>query len=149
MTPRLVSAGVVFFSLLAAGSVPAQKQIVLDRRDATVTLEPYAPNILRITMSLKKDAALAPPGYGITAQPSETGWTYEHTDAVDAYRSDRMTVKMAVPHYGPRNTKYTCDTCQYFSGSTPNVPLSITGVDGKPLLNMQGWSMSVPRSSAI
>jgi len=144
MTHRLVSAGVLLLSLLSAATLIAQKQVVLDRRDATVTLEPYAPNVLRITMSLKKDAALAPPGYGITAQPSETGWTYEHTDTADTYRSSRMTVKMAIPHYGPRNTKYTCDTCQYFGGSTPGVPLSITGADGKPLLDMQGWWMTVP-----
>jgi len=75
MTRTFVAAGVTLLSLLAAGSAVAQKQIVLERRDATVTLEPYAPNVVRITMSLKKDRALAPPGYGITAEPSESGWT--------------------------------------------------------------------------
>ena len=56
MTRTFVAAGVTLLSLLAAGSAVAQKQIVLERRDATVTLEPYAPNVVRITMSLKKDA---------------------------------------------------------------------------------------------
>jgi alpha-D-xyloside xylohydrolase len=144
MMHKCVWAGAVLLSLLAAGSVGAQKQIVLERRDATVVLEPYAPNIVRITMSLKKDAALAGPGFGISAQPSETGWTYEHTDGMDTYRSDRMTVKMPAPHYGPRNTKYTCDTCQYFSGSTPLVPLTVTDAAGRTLLDLRGWQMSVP-----
>ena len=105
----------VCLSLFAAGSALAQKQIVLERRDATVTLEAYAPNIVRVTMSLKKDAALAPPGYGITAKPSDEGWSYTHTDKTDTYKSAQLTITMPVPQYGPRTTKYTCDTCQYFS----------------------------------
>ena len=48
MMHKCVWAGAVLLSLLAAGSVGAQKQIVLERRDATVVLEPYAPNIVRI-----------------------------------------------------------------------------------------------------
>ncbi len=144
MMQRCAWTGVVLFSLLATGSVFAQKQIVLERRDATVVLEPYAPNIVRITMSLKKDAAMAGPGYGVVAQPSEAGWTYEHTDGMDTYRSDRMTVKMPAPHHGSGNTKYTCDTCQYFSGSTPSVPLTVTDAAGRTMLDLRGWQMSVP-----
>jgi len=131
-------------SLLVAGPAFAQKQVVLERRDATVTLEAYAPNIVRVTMSLKKDAALAPPGYGISAKPSDEGWNYTHTDKTDTYKSSQLIITMPVPQYGPRTTKYTCDTCQYFSGSTPWIPLTITDADGKSLLNLQGWSMSVP-----
>ncbi len=152
----LVSAGFLIGTLLAAGNAFAQdshpvprapghpSEMILERRDATVTLEAYAPNIVRITLSLKKDAALAPPGYGISAKPEGAGWSFNHTDTMDTYRSDRMTVEMPVPHYGPNRTKYTCDTCQYFSGSTPNVPLTVDGADGKPLLHLEGWSMSVP-----
>ncbi len=142
MNRRMVA--VVVFSLLACSGAVAQKQIVIERRDATVVLEPYAPNIVRITMSLKKDAALAAPGYGISGKPAEAGWTYEHTDAMDTYKSDRMTVKMQVPHYGNGAPPPGCDTCLYFGGSTPWVPLSVTGTDGKALLNLQGWWMSVP-----
>src|SRR6202034_1085835 len=140
---RRIAGLLILFQLTVAGAA-AQKQIVLERRDATVTLEPYAPNILRFTMSLKKDAALAPPGYGILAQPSETGWTHEHKDGMDIVKSDRMTIKMPAPHYDAKTTKYTCDTCQYFSGSTPWVPLTVTDAGGKTLLNMTGWQMSVP-----
>lgn len=143
-----VLAGLLFAVLLTAGSAPAQdsngKPVVLERRDATVTLEAYAPNIVRITMSLKKDAALAGPGYGISAEPSESGWSYTHTDKLDTYKSGRMTVEMPVPHYGTNTPPPGCDTCKYFSGSTPWVPLTVTGADGKPLLRMEGWSMTVP-----
>src|ERR1039458_5414587 len=132
------------FLLLAAGSARAQKQIVLERRDAIVTLEAYSPNIVRITMSLEKSAALAGPGYGISAQPADAGWTYEHTHTMDTYRSDRMTIRMPVPHYGPRHRKYTCDTQQYFSGSTPWIPLTVHDASGRTLMDMSDWKMSVP-----
>lgn len=38
-------------------------------------LEPYAPNIVRVTLSLQRDSALAPPGYGILAKPDAAGWS--------------------------------------------------------------------------
>lgn len=144
MNDRFSTAAILLFTLLAAEAALAQKQIVLDRHDATVTLEPYAPNILRITLSLNKDAALRGPGYGVTGQPSNEGWSYVHSGTDDTYRSGRLTVKLPLRKYGASNTKYTCDTCQYFSGTTPNIPLMVTDADGKTLLQMQGWSMSVP-----
>jgi alpha-D-xyloside xylohydrolase len=142
--PRGLSAAALALSLLAAPSLFAQKPVVLERRDATVTLEAYAPNIVRITLSLKKDAALAAPGYGITAQPAEDGWTYEHTDTTDIYKSSRLTVTLPIPHYGNGAPPSGCDTCQYFSGSAPWTPLTVSDGDGNTLLNLNGWWMSVP-----
>src|SRR5579859_5307369 len=144
MNRIVFAAGLSLLALFSAGGARAQKQIVLERRDATVTLEAYAPNIVRVTMSLKKDAALAPPGYGISGKPSGEGWTYDHSDKLDTYRSSRLVVKMPVIRYDAKNTKYACDTCQYFLGSTPYIPLTITDADGNPLLNLQSWWMTVP-----
>lgn len=147
MIRPLVLTGLLIGTVLTGGAFAQDsnaKPVVLERRDATVTLEAYAPNIVRVTLSLKKDAALAPPGYGISAKPDGAGWSFNHTDTTDTYRSDRMTVEMPVPHYGPNRTEYTCDTCQYFSGSTPYVPLTVNAADGQPLLKLDGWSMSVP-----
>ena len=42
---------------------------MLDRGDSTIVLEPYAPNIIRVTLSLLRQPALAPPGYGFTGHP--------------------------------------------------------------------------------
>ena len=144
MNRIVLAAGLALVSLLAVSSAVAQKPIVLERRDATVTLEPYAPNIIRVTMSLKRDAVLAPPGYGISGKPSTEGWNYDHTDKLDTYHSAQMTVTMPVMQYGASTTKYTCDTCQYFSGSTPYIPLTITDASGKTLVNLQSWWMTVP-----
>jgi hypothetical protein len=57
-----------------------QSQIVLDRGGSAVVLEPYAPNIMRVSLSLLKDAAKGAPGYGFIAAPSPQGWAYQHTE---------------------------------------------------------------------
>src|SRR4051812_18068646 len=51
-----------------APAAPADKdsKYVLDRENRTVVVEPYGPNIVRITLSTDKSAAVATPGYGIT-----------------------------------------------------------------------------------
>ena len=41
--------------------------MVLHREPITMVIEPYAPNIVRITLSLLRDQAIAAPGYGFTA----------------------------------------------------------------------------------
>jgi alpha-D-xyloside xylohydrolase len=51
------------------------QRLELDRKGETIVLEPYAPNILRVTLSLKKEPALAAPGYGIIGTPAAAGWT--------------------------------------------------------------------------
>ena len=130
--------------LLTDVAAHAQKQVVLKRDNATVTLESYAPNIVRITMSLDKPAALAPPGYGISAQPKDAGWKYSHTATTDTYQSGQMKVEMPVPHYSHGAPPPDCDTCNYFLGSTPYIPLTVLGPGGKTLLRMEGWTMSVP-----
>ena len=61
-------AGMFFVSAncFAQGS---SQRVELDRKGETIVLEPYAPNILRVTLSLQHDAALAAPGYGFVGTP--------------------------------------------------------------------------------
>ena len=69
-------AAAMLIALLAPAAAQAQgQQIVLDRGGASVVLEPYAPNIIRITLSLLKEPALAAPGYGFVANASGQGWS--------------------------------------------------------------------------
>src|SRR5437764_1083169 len=60
---------------VAQTATPAGDKYVLDRENRTIVLEPYGPNIVRITLSTDKPAALAAPGYGITGTPSNDTWT--------------------------------------------------------------------------
>ena len=59
-------------ALMAASSIRAQ-QLSLSRDNATVLIEPYAPNIVRISISLRREDAFAAPGYGVIAAPAFTG----------------------------------------------------------------------------
>ena len=121
----------------------AQEKMVLSRGDATVMLEPYAPNIIRVTLSLNKNDATSAPGYGIVAQPSSQGWSQKSGGSGDVFESSRMVVTVgASGHWTPTGT--AADIAKFFNGSTPGVGISIKTPEGKPILSMQGWQMSVP-----
>ena len=53
------------------GVVRAQEGMVLSRSEATVAVEPYAANVVRVTLSLRKEEATGKPGYGIIVHSSE------------------------------------------------------------------------------
>jgi alpha-D-xyloside xylohydrolase len=120
-----------------------ESRVVFDRNGSTIALEPYAPNIIRVTLSLLKEPALAPPGFGFTATPSPGGWTHEAGHEGDVYRSSRLVVTLArnLPSI-PLKTQ--TDIAKFFNGSTPPAHITIATPEGKVLLQMTGWSMSVP-----
>jgi len=134
----------VLVSLWASVCLHAQDSaVVLDRDGSTVVLEPYAPNIIRVTMSTLKDQAAAKPGYGIVAETAYAGWTHEATSAGDTFKSSRLSVFVAMPAppqkrpdgsiwRGPRKN---------FNGPGREPLMTINTIDGKPLLAMQGWEM--------
>ena len=129
---------------LCASLATAQSQLVLDHNGSTIALEPYAPNIIRVTLSLQKDQALAAPGFGFIAQPAAEGWSHQHTDAADIYQSSRMIIRIDASHPGGTPPLTIRDISKYFNGSTPGAHITITTPAGKKLLEMTGWSMSVP-----
>ena len=69
--------------------------ITTQRGDATVLIEPYAPNIIRVSLSLRKDDALAAPGYGIVAQPSAADWSLTSSETGDTLKSASLVVTVA------------------------------------------------------
>jgi alpha-D-xyloside xylohydrolase len=131
--------------LLSAGSVLAQtkEDVVLSRQEATVMLEPYAPNIIRVTLSLRKPDAVAGPGYGVIAHPAAGDWVHSTGEEGDVFKSSRIVVTVRPSHHWtPTGT--SADIAKFFNGSTPGVGISFKTPDGKSLLDMQGWQMSVP-----
>ena len=82
--------GVAMFLVCGAAAVAQDTRLVLDRDGSTIVFEPYAPNILRVTLSLHKQPALAPPGYGFTGAPNAAGWSHQHTEDGDTYRSEPL-----------------------------------------------------------
>ena len=138
-----LSLGFLICVLTALRAHSQQTSLVLARDNSTIALEPYAPNIVRVTLSLAKDQATAPPGFGFVARSSSKGWSHQHTDAADVYRSSRMIVTVDVNRPGhPSLTER--DIGKFFNGSAPPAHITITTPEGKKLLEMTGWSMSVP-----
>ena len=92
--------------------------VVLDRDGGTIVLEPYAPNIIRVSLSLRKDRAVAAPGYGFVATPAAEGWKHQQSEEADVYRSARLVVTVAVNRPGkPMATEV--DIAKFFNGSAP------------------------------
>jgi len=133
-----------------------QQKIIIPRGDSTIVLEPYAPNIIRVTLSLLKDQATGAPGYGIVASPASDGWSYQETEDAHIYRSSRIVMTLlggsgrrktadASPAPEPTNVQKTqASIGKFFNGSTPWADLRFTTPDGRPLTEMNGWQMSVP-----
>ena len=71
MAKFLLTLLVVYLSAAWAENSP----VVLDREGSTIVLEPYAANIIRVTLSRNKDQAVASPGYGFIATPTTKGWS--------------------------------------------------------------------------
>jgi alpha-D-xyloside xylohydrolase len=133
------------FCVVGLGAVACgagAQRLELERGMANVVVEAYAPNIVRVTMSLDKARALMGPGYGVIAKPDAEGWTAATDEQGDVLRSSRMVVN--VQGQGKPYTGKLPDTAQFFSGSTPYVGLSIKTAEGETLLDMRGWEMSVP-----
>ena len=135
---------------VSAGVANAEApRVVLDRKGGAIVLEPYAPNIIRVTMSTLKDQALAAPGYGFVASPSADGWTYEHTETADIYKSSRLVISVAVNH--PRTSPPLASQVKignFFHSSgeiwPPPAHITVTTPEGRTLLTMKRWFMRPP-----
>lgn len=159
-----------FLAIMLGGVAMAQSgPLVLERPGRVISLEPYAANIVRVTMSTDKTAATGNPGYGIVATPSSDGWTHERdAEGYDVFRSVRMIVRIASanlpedqqPKPMPLDALNLELRHHYFGGGGGNGPndggrgphndsLLITTADGKMLLHMRTWMMMPKRPEAV
>jgi alpha-glucosidase/alpha-D-xyloside xylohydrolase len=150
------------FILATSAAIAQPGPLVLDRGQGVISLEAYAPNILRITMSTDPAAAAAAPGYGFVAHPSADGWIHEHeSDGSDVYRSSRMVVRIApanlpkdqLPQAMPLDDLNNQLREHYFPGSggtggPHNDAIQVTTTEGKTLLHMRTWSMNSEKADA-
>ena len=122
-----------------------ETQVTLARNGQTIVLEPYAPNILRVTLSLKRESALAPPGYGLVAAPTASGWSASQTALADVYQSARIVAAVDRDRSSSKPPVQTeTDIHKYFNGSTPHTQITLRTPEGKMLLELTGWFQSVP-----
>jgi alpha-D-xyloside xylohydrolase len=135
----LILAAVAMAQPAAASAQP----VALERDGSTIALEAYAPNVVRVTLSLDRKEALAGPGYGFVATPQPGGWTHETSSEGDVYRSPRLVVTVALNNPGkPLDTQV--DIARFFNGSAPPSDVTFATPEGRTLLHLIGWQMSVP-----
>jgi len=156
--PRCVVAAIVMAGCLMVATAQ-NTPVVLDRKGGVISLEPYAANIIRITMSINKAAAVAAPGYGFVGNPSNVGWKLERdADGNDVFRSSRMVVRVTAPDLPKQQLPQPMplDSLnlelrdQYFgAGAGPPSAradrIQVTTSEGKTLLQMRSWTMGPER----
>jgi alpha-D-xyloside xylohydrolase len=145
-------------ALLARQAISQSGALVLERNGRVIALEAYAPNILRVTMSVDKASATSAPGYGIVGTPSAEGWVHESNAEGDVFRSARMIVHIApgdlpqdkLPHPMPLDALNRELREPYFGTGSGGGPykdsLRVTTAQGKMLLHMSTWMMTPNRA---
>ncbi|WP_348261655.1 glycoside hydrolase family 31 protein [Telmatobacter sp. DSM 110680] len=139
----LLLAGVLAVPVLCQTKISGRLEI--GHKGATIVFEPYAPNIVRVTLSLEPENARSKPGYGFVGFPDATGWSSSQTDLNDIYQSSRIIATVERDHppaHPPLSTEL--DIAKFFNGSTPGAHITFTTPDGKKLLEMTGWQQAVP-----
>lgn len=129
---------------------PSSSAFILERDNHTIAVEPYGPNIVRITLSASKDAALAAPGYGFIATAAAAGWTRQQDpQGFDVIRSGSLVVRVGpktlpAPHTLPLDQLNNELRHNYFYGydrpGTFNDVISVDTASGKSLLTLWRWT---------
>jgi alpha-D-xyloside xylohydrolase len=144
---------------LACAARAQDASFVLERNGRVISLEPYAANILRITMSIDRTVTTSAPGYGFVARPSKEGWTHERdAEGNEVFHSSRMVVRVApadlppdkLPEPMPLDALNRQLREHYFGGGGGHGPyndaLLVTTPEGKMLLHMRTWTMEPERA---
>ncbi|MGB8477453.1 MAG: TIM-barrel domain-containing protein [Acidobacteriaceae bacterium] len=124
-------------------------RVVVSWQNTTVVLEPYAPNIVRVSISTLKPFAVAAPGYGILAKPDATGWRYENTPEGETYGSPELSATIVGPPEASGPQLLHQESINKFFGSSgaaphANVRIRFQLPGGQTILDMKNWSMSPP-----
>lgn len=141
------------FGIQQNGISAQQNRVIMTRDHTTVMLQPYAPNIIRVSISILKAYALAPPGYGFVASPNAQGWQYEHTAEGDIYRSPELSVVLPSPQKEIEPAPVSQQVIGKFFGADGAVKYASPSIlfqlpNGHTVLNMERWFMHPPDHGA-
>ncbi len=126
--------------LLAAAPFAAQADplATVERNGALVSVEPYAPGIVRVTIATDRAQADGAPGYGIAAKSDASGWTHSADAAGDHFTGAGISVTVAAMPW----PKAPSQMERYFAPSLPRVAIDLALPGGAPLTRMTGWEMA-------
>jgi len=130
---------VVALTFALSGNIAAAAPLaLLDRNGSYVAIEAYAPNIIRVTLSVDKDRALAAPGYGFVGMVDTTGWKQQTSAAGDIFSSAAMSLEVAAQPWPNAPSQME----RYFAPALPPVSLKVRKPGGDQILEMSGWEMA-------
>jgi len=125
-------------ALCWAGVALAAPLATVERNGSLVSVEPYAPNVVRVTIALDHTLSDSAPGYGIVAKSDASGWNHTSSAAGDTFSSGAvsLTVK-AEPWPGAPN-----QMARYFLSTIPPVSIALNDASGQPIVTMGAWDMA-------
>lgn len=123
---------------LFSAPVGAAPLATLDRHGSFVSVEPYGPNIVRITLAQSAGEADTPPGYGVNGTPDAAGWTHTAGSDGDTFASSALSVTVDAQPWPSAPSQMA----RYFAPSLPPVSLTVKDGAGHVLTRMTGWQMA-------
>ena len=135
---RTIMAAGASLAALAAPGAAADPLATVDRNGSIVAIEPYAANIVRVTIALDRALAEAAPGEGPNARPDATGWSHRRDASGDVFASSALTLTVAAQPWPRAPSQME----RYFAPSLPPVAIAVRTPDGRPILDMAGWEMA-------
>jgi alpha-D-xyloside xylohydrolase len=131
---RTILTGTALVPLVAA----AQPMATVDRNGSYVAVEPYAPNIVRVTIALDRTLSDSAPGYGISDKTDTRGWTRSADASGDVFASSALSLTVDAQPW----PKAPSQMERYFAPSLPPVSLTIRRADGTQIARMSGWELA-------
>ena len=125
-------------ALCWAASALAAPLATVDRNGSLVAIEPYAPNIVRVTIALDRTLSDSAPGYGIIAKDAPAGWTHTTSAAGDVFKSAALNLTVK-PEPWPSAPS---QMARYFASALPPVSIAVSDTQGREIVAMSGWDMA-------
>jgi alpha-D-xyloside xylohydrolase len=135
MLARWSGAAAIALLPLAAHADPLA---TVDRNGSLVSIEPYAPNIVRVTIAVDRALADAAPGPGPNAKADASGWTHRSDASGDVFTSSALSLTVAAQPW----PKAPSQMERYFAPALPPVAITVKGTDGHVITQMNGWEMA-------
>jgi len=125
-------------ALCWAASALAAPMATVERNGALVAVEPYAPNVVRVTIALDHDRSDSAPGYGIVAKSDMAGWSHSASAAGDTFGSGDLKVTVKAEPW-PRAPD---QMARYFASALPSASVAFEDAHGQPIVTIGGWDMA-------
>ena len=116
----LLLAGACNVSSAAAQAVPLA---TVERNGSFVAVEPFAPNIVHVTIAPERDLIDSAPNDGRVARSNAAGWSHQANNGGDVFSSGSFSLTVDPQPWPGAPDQMT----RYFLPSLPPVSMSISG----------------------